>query len=275
MSRVRIPSFALFLRPTLTFLQALLLGIVQGLTEFFPVSSSGHLTLIQSFFGLEQLENYIVFDLVCHLGTLCSIFVVYSKKIRGLFSGQSDIAGKIAVATLPLFPIVLFIKPIESLFDRPDLIGFFLICTSLILYTGIRWGYDAEKTPSLRDALWIGLAQAVAILPGISRSGATLSSARLLGWKKEEALSFSFLMAIPAILGGIVLKTIQILFQSGSQTVQGTFLHHFIGFLSAFISGCFALLFLIRLVSKEKLMYFVAYCLLLGTGSSLYFLIRS
>lgn len=254
----------------------MLLGILQGLTEFFPVSSSAHLTLLQWFFGFHDLENYIAFDLICHLGTVCSIFVVYHRQVKQVIRKDPKKLVQIAIGTLPLLPIVLILKPIENLFDKPELIGLFLLCTTALLYAGIRWGHE-RPTQSIkeswkRDAFVIGLFQAIAIMPGISRSGATLSGARLLGWKREDAVSFAFLLAIPAIIGGVIVKSMAILLQSEANTQFSSVGPLIIGFLSAFITGCFALQFLIRLVSKDKLMYFVAYCFLLGTGLSLYFM---
>jgi undecaprenyl-diphosphatase len=259
-----------------TVIQAFFLGIVQGITEFLPVSSKGHLALFQYFFGLENLDGFIVFDLVLHLGTLCSIFVVFHSQILKLFAGDSVRVRQIIIGTLPLFPIVFILKPIESLFDKPYLFGFFFILTAGILYAGIRWGYN--KTPQekkkswWKDALVIGFFQTMALLPGVSRSGSTISAARLVGWDKQDAITFSFLLAIPAILGGSALKLLQITFLGGAEVNQMDLPQYLIGFVAAFLVGYAALMLLIRLASKDKFMYFVWYCLALGLLTSFYFL---
>ena len=262
----------------MTILQALILGIIQGITEFLPVSSSGHLEIAQYFLGLEDLHQYITFDLVTHLGTLCAIFVVYTTEIRGLFSGDLTRLKQIIIGTLPLFPTLLILKPIESLYNQPHLLGFFFIATSALLYAGIRWGYEkssSERKKSWwRDAFVIGIFQALALIPGVSRSGSTISGARLLGWEKQEAVTFSFLLAIPAIIGGTCLKIFQFIVLGENHYAPLTLFHYLTGFVTAFFVGYLALLLLIRLASKEKFMYFVWYCLLLGLAVSSYFYIK-
>jgi undecaprenyl-diphosphatase len=261
-----------------TLFYAIILGIIQGITEFLPISSSGHLTLAQYFLGLEDLEQFITFDLVCHLGTLLAIVVVYPLEIKSLLSGRNRTClYQIVLGTLPLFPIVLILKPIENLFDKPNLLGFFYFITAALLFAGIRWGFPKPENERRKrwwqDALAIGCFQALAILPGVSRSGATISGARLLGWDKLEAVTFSFLLAIPAILGGTALKLLQMYALGERQGADIPFFIYAAGFITSFIVGYFALLLLIRLASKEKFMYFVWYCLLLGLAISSYFYI--
>jgi undecaprenyl-diphosphatase len=253
--------------------EAIVLGIIQGLTEFFPISSSGHLILIQSLFGLTNLENYILFDLVCHLGTLCAIFLTFASQIKNLLTIDRSRFIQIIVGTLPLFPLVLFLKPIEEKFGEPKYLGFYFFCTALLLFIALKRG--KEISPHLlekkkwRDALTIGIFQAVAIFPGISRSGSTLSGASLLGWNRQNSVTFSFLLAIPAILGGTTIQLIKFYVEPSFPSLESSC--YYAGFLSSFIVGYFALSQLIKLAMKGKLMYFVWYCLILGSSTILYF----
>lgn len=257
----------------MTHLEAIFLGIVQGLTEFLPVSSSGHLTLFQALFGFKDLERYVAFDIVCHLGTLLAIFVVFYQSIWDALSRNWGRMGQVILGTLPLFPLVLLLKPIKALFDQPELLGYFFLTTALLLYLGIRFGQPLPQ-PTLekkqwRDALTIGLFQAFAILPGVSRSGSTLSGARLLGWNVEEALTFSFLLAIPAILGGACLEALQIFLKQYTAPIPVS--AYLLGFSTSFIVGWGALLLLKQLAPKRSFMYFVWYCLALGIFTLFYF----
>lgn len=256
--------------------EAIILGILQGLTEFLPVSSSGHLELGQLILGFTNLDRYIFFNLVCHLGTLLALMLVFSKDIKKAFVTDKTRLFQVVLATLPLFPLVFILKPIKAIFDQPQYLGWCFLLTSLLLYLGTRVKAvpKAErKEHRWRDPLVIGLFQAVAILPGISRSGATLSAGRLLGWNREEALTFSFLLAIPAILGGVTLEVFQLFREQVSitQLVGMDWRQYIAGFSTSFVVGYFALLLLMRLAVKDKFIYFVWYCLFLGTATILYF----
>jgi undecaprenyl-diphosphatase len=151
MSRVRAPSIALFYY-NMTFFEAIILGIIQGLTEFFPISSSGHLELGQYFLGFNHLENYIFFDLICHLGTLLALFLVFWKEIYGFFLDRKYLSH-IAIATLPLFPLVLIIKPLKTFFDQPQYLGFCFLFTAFLLYLGGRQRVQASSKRTWRDSL--------------------------------------------------------------------------------------------------------------------------
>lgn len=258
----------------MTTFEAIVLGIIQGLTEFFPISSSGHLTLAQNLFGLKNIENYVLFDLVCHLGTLCAIFLTFSSQIKNLFTTDRSKFIQIMVGTLPLFPLVLFLKPIEEKFGEPQYLGFCFFYTALVLFIGLKWGKEVSpkilEKKKWRDALTIGVFQAIAILPGISRSGSTLSGASLLGWNRQDAVTFSFLLAIPAILGGTALQLFKLYIEPlAVPAVESS--SYFAGFLASFIVGYFTLSQLIKLAMKDRLMYFVWYCLILGLSTVLYF----
>lgn len=271
MSRVRAPSIAHHVFIAMTSFEAILLGIVQGLTEFFPVSSSGHLELGQYLLGLSDFHQYIFFNLICHLGTLFAVFIVFAPQIRtALFSDHKQLK-LILLATLPLFPLVLFMKPIKAIFDQPEYLGYCFLFTAFLLYLGTREQPPKEVKKTSRDAMIIGMFQAVAILPGISRSGATLSAGRMLGWQQSDALTFSFLLAIPTILGGVVLESLQIARQGSAAFANVGTMQYFFGFITSFVVGLFALRFLLKLAAKDKLFYFVWYCLALGIFTILYF----
>ena len=253
--------------------QAFLLGLIQGITEFLPVSSSGHLVLSQYLFGFEHLEDYILFDLVCHLGTLLAVFYVFYSQIKESFHNTNRF-WQVVLGTLPLIPLVLIFKPIKALFDQPFLLGPCFLVSSLLLFTSIYW-----KIPFIskihrgkwQDSVAIGCFQAIAILPGISRSGATISAARLLGWNKEQAIQFSFLLAIPAILGGSVLEGWKAYHEPINLLSTINPKIFIIGFVTSFIVGLGALRLLIRMVIQDKWNYFAWYCLIIGITTTIYF----
>lgn len=258
----------------MTTIDAIILGIVQGLTEFLPVSSSGHLHLVEHFLGLEKLDQYILFDLACHLGALAAVLIVFSPYIRNLFNVDKTRLYQIGIAILPLFPLVLLMKPIKAAYADPSYLGFFFLMTSAILFLGIRFGKTVAAAEQhkhrWRDALSIGLWQALAILPGVSRSGSTISGARMLGWNATDAVSFSFLLAIPTILGGTVLEFLNWYRHPESVADLPTFLY-LSGFLVSFIVGFAALKLLIYLAGRNKFSYFAWYCLFLGLATTWYF----
>lgn len=266
MSRVQVPSFAHFFL-NMTTIEAIILGIIQGLTEFLPVSSSGHLILAQKLLGMQNLHDYVIFDLVCHLGTLLAIFCIFFRSILSLFTEQRKLFWQVCLGTLPLFPLVLAIKPIKELFNQPEYLGFFFLTTAFLIWCGIRFGRAKVQERPWRDPLVIGLFQAFAIMPGVSRSGSTTAAARLLGWSYEEALRFSFLLAIPAILGGIAIEVLQLIFKAESVLPQVGLAPYAAGFVTSFAVGWGALTWLLQLAAKDKFIYFVWYCLILGLVS--------
>jgi undecaprenyl-diphosphatase len=269
------PIFTIMMLCVSTF-EAIILGILQGLTEFLPVSSSGHLVLGQAFLGLKHLENYLIFDLICHLGTVLAILCVFYRPLLDTLQKNRTRCLQILLGTLPLFPLALFLKPIKALFNQTELLGGFFMLTAFLLWLGMRFGSQARPEQICqhrwRDPLIIGLFQALALLPGVSRSGSTISGARLIGWNPSDAIFFSFLLAIPAILGGTVLEGLHLYLKSHVSILPSIPVYTYAaGFISAFISGCLALLLLIRLALKNQFMYFVWYCLGLGIVSTIYF----
>jgi undecaprenyl-diphosphatase len=251
--------------------QAFLLGIIQGITEFLPISSSGHLALGQYFLGFENLKDFILFDLVCHLGTLVAIFYIFFPIIKESLNIYQQRFWLVVLGTLPLFPLVLILKPIKSVFDQPQFLGPCFLISACLLFASLYWRFPFQSKGKWQDSVTIGLFQAVAIFPGISRSGATISAARLLGWQKESAIQFSFLLAIPAILGGTVLEVWQA-WHAPAATFSAINPWAFVvGFCTSCLVGCFSLWLLIRLVAQDKWSYFAWYCLFVGIATTLYF----
>jgi len=251
-------------------IEAVILGVIQGLTEFLPVSSSGHLELAKFLFGQDQLpEDSLLITVVLHAATALSTIVVFRKDIVEIFSGlfkfkwnnNTKYSLKIVLSMFPAAFIGLFYNDaIEALYDgQVQLVGFMLIITGLLLFLADK-AKVSSKGVSFKSSLVIGIAQAIAILPGISRSGATISSAVLLGIDREKAARFSFLMVIPLILGKMA-KDIM----DGALTQPDTpVLALSAGFFSAFIVGLFACTWMISLVKKSKLKYFALYCFIVG-----------
>ena len=246
----------------MSLLEALFLGIIQGITEFFPISSSGHLILFQKLLGLDHLEKYVFFDLVCHLGTLFAVLWIFAGEIKKAFSEKSYFF-QVVIGTLPLFPMVFLLHPLKSLFNKIEYLGYFFLLTSVLLYFGerFRMRLSSDKR-SFRDAIGIGCFQALAILPGVSRSGSTISGAKLLGWKTEDAIAFSFLLSVPAILGGIVLEAKEAFF--GDSPVYFEANAYLAGFAAAFFTGFIALKCLIRIAARDKFKIFSWYCAGIG-----------
>lgn len=251
-------------------IDALLLGIIQGLTEFLPVSSSGHLELGKALLGDTSLPSEsLLFTVVVHFATALSTMVVYRKDIadilKGLFqftwNDDLKFSLKIILSMIPAAIIgVLFDEEIEALFNGNILfVGFMLIVTALLLWLADK-AKDTGKRVSFPNAFTIGIAQAIAILPGISRSGATISTAVLLGVDKAKSARFSFLMVVPLILGKIAKDILSGDLTTTSQ--NNTVL--IIGFVAAFIAGLIACTWMIKIVKNSKLSYFALYCLVVG-----------
>lgn len=257
----------------MTVLEAILLGLIQGLTEFLPVSSSGHLELGKALLGVE-LPNPLLFSIVVHGATALSTLVIFRKTIAQLLSDLlkfkwnwgTQYALWIVVSMIPVGVAgLLWEDQIELFFDGQILlVGIMLLITALLLFFTDR-SKNPQQEHSWKTVFITGLAQAVAILPGISRSGATIATSILLGVKKEEAARFSFLMVLPPIVGATLLK-VKALFSEEMVATEQLEPHLLIiGFLAAFIAGCFACTWMINLVKKSKLSYFAIYCALAGT----------
>jgi len=252
--------------------KAVLLGIVQGLTEFLPVSSSGHIVIGSELLGLSADEN-LSFAIVVHAATVMSTIVILWSEIWKLLQGvfkfqwneQTKYAAKIVLSMIPILVVGLFFKEaVEKLFGSGLLlVGCCLLGTSALLIFASKAKPKEKKEIGWRDAFLVGLAQAVAVLPGLSRSGATISTGILLGNNKENIAKFSFLMVLIPILGEAVLDMKDFLVVGGNTTTLSPAVL-LSGFISAFIAGCFACKWMISLVRKGKLIYFAIYCAVIG-----------
>ncbi len=257
-------------------IDAIILGIVQGLTEFLPVSSSGHLELGKALLGDKSLpEESLLFTVVLHFATALSTLVVFRKDVLHILKGllttkwneDKEFATKIIVSMIPAAVVgYQYESQFAELFaGNILLVGAMLIITGLLLYLADRAKTTSKKV-SYNNAIVIGIAQAIAMLPGISRSGATISTSVLLGNDKAKAARFSFLMVVPLIFGKIAKDIIngEISYESQNFTILS------IGFLAAFISGLFACTWMITLVRKSKLSYFAIYCFVVGFATILF-----
>ncbi len=257
----------------MTLWQAIALGVLQGITEFLPISSSGHLVLAEHFFGLQQEQLAVVVFL--HFGTLLSILVVFRKDIAQMFTVQRRLIGLILLGSVPAaFVGLQFHRLIEKAFSSLFVVGVCLLITGLLLTLAerarqiLRTGLGEPERTDLSnmralDALLIGVAQAVAVLPGLSRSGATIAAALLCGLKREAAASFSFLLAIPALGGATVLELRQVL-KAG--TLPADALTLAVGVATAFVTGIAALKMLIAVLRRRRLLIFAVYCFILGAS---------
>ena len=258
----------------MSWIESLILGLIQGLTEFLPVSSSGHLELGKYILGVELEEN-LFFTVMVHVATVLSTLVVFRKDIAQLLSGlfkfqwneETQYVSKIAFSLIPIAIVGLFFKEyVDDIFNLQNIIlfvGLMLLITSGLL--ALAYYYKpGDKEISFKDAFIIGIAQTVAVLPGVSRSGATIATGLLLGTKKENIAKFSFLMVLVPILGEAFLDIIK--FEGSLQTSiadVGTF-PLLVGFLTAFVSGLIACKWMINLVKRGKLIGFAIYCFIVA-----------
>jgi undecaprenyl-diphosphatase len=252
----------------MNWIEALILGILQGLTEFLPVSSSGHIELGKALLGVEIKDN-LTFTIVVHAATVLSTLVVFRKDIFNLFSkafefkwnDETQYILKILFSAVPVILAGLFFEDyIEKLFEeRLVLVGSMLLVTATLLAFTF-YAKTNNRDITFKDAFIIGIAQMFAVMPGISRSGATISTALLLKNKKDEAARFSFLMVLVPILGKVFLD----IFSGDLAKEQTEVLPLVIGFVSAFVFGLAACKIMISLVKRSKLIYFAMYCFVVG-----------
>ncbi|MDO5588518.1 MAG: undecaprenyl-diphosphate phosphatase [Bacteroidales bacterium] len=253
-------------------LQALILGLIQGLTEYLPVSSSGHLAIGSYLFGINGEDN-LAFTIVVHVATVLSTFVILWSEIdwifRGLFKFKMNDETKyflnIVVSMIPIGIVGVFFKDtVEEIFGSGLLIvGCMLLLTALLLTFSYFAKPRVKENISWKDALIIGLAQACAVMPGLSRSGSTIATGLMLGNKKEKMAQFSFLMVIPPILGEALLDVIKMA-KGHNPFGDVSTIALVVGFVAAFVSGCMACKWMINIVKKGKLIYFGIYCAIAG-----------
>ena len=271
----------------MTYLAALILGLVQGIAEFLPISSSGHLAVLQSFFGLKTTgEEDMLFEVLLHLATLAAVCIVYWQDIVDMWYAVKGIIHDsrhptpdeggpkparrlvlmIIIGTLPLFIVLPLQGLIEKLNSSTIFIGIAFIITGVMLFVADRMKNGRKKagTMTVQDALIIGACQAVATLPGISRSGATITSGMTVGLNREFAVKFSFLLSLPAILGANIIT----LFKALSAGVEGSLIPmYLVGMLAAGVSGYFAIGLVRLLAQKGKFGKFCYYCFAAGIAT--------
>lgn len=262
-------------------LQALILGLIQGLTEYLPVSSSGHLAIGSYLFGINGEDN-LAFTIVVHVATVLSTFVILWSEIdwifRGLFKFKMNDETKyflnIVVSMIPIGIVGVFFKDtVEEIFGSGLLIvGCMLLLTALLLTFSYFAKPRVKENISWKDALIIGLAQACAVMPGLSRSGSTIATGLMLGNKKEKMAQFSFLMVIPPILGEVLLDVIKMA-KGHNPFGDVSTIALVVGFVAAFVSGCMACKWMINIVKKGKLIYFGIYCAIAGAVTIIYSLL--
>ena len=259
-------------------IEALILGIIQGLTEYLPVSSSGHLAIGQALFGMQDGEENLMFTVAVHVATILSTLVVLWKEIswivKGVFKFDMNAETKyflnIVVSMIPVGIVGLFFKDqVEEIFGSGLLIvGCCLLLTAALLIFSYFARPRQKELISWKDAFVIGIAQACAVLPGLSRSGSTIATGLMLGNKKEKLAQFSFLMVIPPILGEALLDVMKAMKGEAVMGSIGT-VPLLVGFVAAFLSGCLACKWMIDIVKRGKLIYFGIYCAIIGAATIL------
>ena len=257
-------------------LEALILGLVQGLTEYLPVSSSGHLAIGAALFGINGEEN-LTFTIAVHVATVLSTLVILWKEIAWIFKGifkmemnaETRYVLNIIVSMIPVGIVGVFFKDwVEEVFGSGlVIVGVMLLLTAALLAFSYYAKPRQKEQISMKDAFVIGLAQAVAVMPGLSRSGSTIATGLLLGNKKERLAQFSFLMVIPPILGEALLDTMKAI-KGGAEAAVGdiSLSALVVGFIAAFVAGCIACKWMINIVKRGKLIYFAIYCAIVGAA---------
>ena len=271
----------------MTYFMSILMGIIQGVAEFLPISSSGHLALFQTFFGMENMEEkYMFFTVLLHFGTLISVCMVYWRDIvdmiREFFLGIAALAGRkdtgvappparrmvmlIIIATVPLFVMVFLQDAVNQLFSNSIMVSCALLATGFILYFSARMarGHLTAKNATVADALIVGCGQALAVIPGLSRSGTTISVGMMRGFDRAFAVRFSFLMSLPAVLGANVLEIKDALASNFPIEELPMYL---VGVAVSAVVGYFAIRLVKSLSDKGKFGKFAYYCWAVGLGS--------
>ena len=262
-------NYCEYMEETLSVLEAIVLGVVQGLTEFLPVSSSGHLCLAREVMGVELSES-LTFDITLHAATVLSTIVVLWREIWRLLKGAFVFSGKINEEQSYILKIIISMIPvgivgfcfkdaIDAISQNVWFVGAMLLCTATLLTFAYKAKPRQKDAISYRDSIIIGIAQACATMPGLSRSGTTIATGLLLGNKKETVAHFSFLMVLPPILGSALLDLVKGDFGGGVELLP-----LIAGFVAAFVTGALACKFMLEIVKRGKLIWFAAYCALAG-----------
>lgn len=279
----------------MTLLQSILLGLVQGLTEFLPVSSSGHLAILHSLFGLDSGENIVAFDLLLHLGTLIAVFIVFYKDIWALIKAFFSLIGKlftgklksrglasderfvvfVIVATLPLVVVKVlgFDSIVEKLSASLFAVGVILLVNGFVLFVSDKFGRGSKTIDGSKwyHALTIGLCQMFAVLPGLSRSGSTITGGLMTGLDRQSAVRFSFILSIPAIIGASIFEVPDLFAQHTDPAQWAVYLA---GMAVAAIVGVFAMKLLKYIAQKSNFRIFSYYCWAVGAVAVVYSLVE-
>ena len=265
----------------MTYLMSIVLGLVQGVAEFLPISSSGHLSIFQNWFGLEEPDN--LFNVLLHFATLIAVCVVYWRDIvdmvQEFFRGVAALTNRkddhgpvpparrlvmmVILGTLPLFLVLPIEDKVEALGGNNLFVGFALLVTGVILYVSDRMarGKKTARTATVKDALLVGCAQAVAVIPGLSRSGCTISAGMALGFERTFAVRFSFLLSLPAVVGATLLKVIDVAKEGVDTALLPIYL---VGMVVAGVVGYFSIRLVNMLAQKNKFGRFAYYCWAMG-----------
>lgn len=251
----------------MTLIEAFIVGLLQGLTEFLPVSSSAHIKLAKLLFAIENTESQILFDLICHLGTLIALLLFLKDEIIRIFRQDRQKLMLLFIACFPLIPCYFFLKPLRDFASQPQFLGICLVCTAMILFMGQKLRARQENIPTFKrkvgDVLWIGFMQSAALIPGISRSASTISCARILGWEAQESVRFSFLLSIPTIIGGNCLELFKIyLSEENLPSISPSVCA--VGFITSFVFGFLIIRFALSYLERGNFRPFAWYCLGFG-----------
>jgi undecaprenyl-diphosphatase len=249
-------------------LKVIFLGVIQGITEFLPVSSSGHLVIAGHLLDIKG--DSILMNIFLHLGTLTAIVVVYRHDLCRIWRDERRMIFYIVIATVPVVAAALFAgEKVEACFENVDSVGYFMVLTGLFLIAG---RYADKKLARKKSLSWgrsiaVGIAQALSLLPGVSRSGSTISTGMIFGMDRDKAARFAFLIAVPAIFGAVAKKTLDLLISGHTEDFNMTLP---VGMVTSAIVGYFALRLLLRMVHRGNLAWFSLYCFLVGICTIIY-----
>lgn len=256
----------------MSLLEAFLLGLMQGLTEFFPVSSSAHLALFKLMLGIQDTETQVILSLSCHLGTLLAVIVFLKQDILTVLRTDRKKAFLLFLAIIPLIPCYLLVKPFKDWVFNPNFLGFGLMLTGCVLLIGHFWRLkipiEASFKKRAHDALYIGAMQSIALIPGVSRSASTICCARVLGWETSDAVRFSFLLSIPTIIGGNCLELLQIAIRDTPKDFSPMVC--VVGLITSCLVGLLVIRFAFSILERGNFKLFAWYCLILGFCSAIY-----
>ncbi len=253
----------------MSFFYVIILGIVQGLTEFLPVSSSGHMMLVDKLFGMK--ESNLVMSVFMHVATLLAVVIVFRKEVWALIRHPfCDEAKKIYLSFIPTCALVLVIKTISPACFNGSYLGFFFMLTAVLLVAADLFSLRQQSFAPLKksSAFVIGIAQGFACIPGLSRSGTTIATGLMLGENREECARFSFLMSIPVILASLCYELI---FDGGAVAFKDNILQILVGFLIAFLVGMLAIKFMLKIIKKRKFVWFSVYLVIISILTLIFF----